>query len=351
MNDFLLLEGESINFVWDAVQQQQLVFHPTIAPDGQFDFEKFYASKKKKPFILFIDRNILSSLLTLCRDGVLKDNREFQLLGLIITWAKMNGIAISAGLAIQERASHLHSQNEALVELQKFFEAYDAYPGQMWLYVAEGRIAEIPPIIFSQKPAPNITATYAEGGDHYDMAVASLLHAVQLFRNKAMKPVEKIQEFFKWTCDHLLVGEYLLVYVTLLFTGQEGVRAPKNANSNDIKKIISGCENQAWDISYLTKWSTLYSDTESYPEEFLFATNDILLKRIFINKNGPYGLNGLLFQLLSEKEYIQITNYIGDRMRNRVKPDFGDDPHSYFHNLIDEEKRQLSALLDEGKDS
>ena len=86
--------------------------------------------------------------------------------------------------------------------------------------------------------------------------------------------------------------------------------------------------------------------TLPYPEEFLFATNDVLLKRIFINCNAPYRLNGLLFNVFSKKEYNQLMDYIENRMRNRVKPDFGDNPHAYFQKLIEKEKRELQILLD-----
>ena len=348
MDSFLIVEGEDINFIWDTIQEQQLVFHPTIAPDGKINFEKFYESKTKKPFILFIDRNILSSLLKLCEIGSLKDKGESQIVGLIMTWSEMNNISVSAGLAVKERASQLNSQEAGLVELQKFLEAYNAHPGQLWLQVAEGRITEIMPITYSGLPAKNITVDYAEGGDHYDMAVASLLHVVQLIRNKNLTAAEKTKEFFQWMYDNLLVSEYLFVYAIMLFTGQEGAKAPKHANSDDIEKVIAGCENRAWDIAYLTNWSTLYSDTDKYAEEFLFATNDILLKRIFIMKNSPYGYNGLLFDAFSKKEYNQIMDYIEEKMKKRVKPDFGEDSHAYFTQLINYEKQQLSLLI-EGK--
>ena len=91
-----------------------------------------------------------------------------------------------------------------------------------------------------------------------------------------------------------------------MFTGQDNIKAPKGANTNDINRIISGCENQAWDISYLSKWSTLYWDKEEYTEEFMFATNDILLKRIFINTHGPNSVNGLLYEAFSKKDYKHI---------------------------------------------
>ena len=216
----------------------------------------------------------------------------------------------------------------------------------MWLQVATGQRTEIPPIKFSNVSIDNVTVDYSDGGDHYDMAVASLLHAVRLYRDQTKRPVEKVQKFVQWMYDYLLVSEYLLTYIIMLFTGQEYIKAPKHANSNDLEKIVAGCENQAWDIAYLTKWSTLYSNTENYPEEFLFATNDVLLKRIFINCNAPYRLNGLLFNVFPKKEYNQLMDYIESKMRNRVKPNFGDNPRTYFQKLIEKEKQELKIQLD-----
>ena len=346
MDDIIIFDDESIDFIWDTIQQQQLIFHPDIAPDGKIKYDIFAATKRKKTLALFIDRNILSSLLKFCEVGSLKNKAESQLIGVIMAWTIFNDMSISAGLAIQERASQLHSQEKGLFELQKFLEIFDAYPGQMWLQVAMGQRTEIPPINFSNIPTDNITVDYSDGGDHYDMAVASLLHVVQLYRDQIKKPIEKVQEFVQWMYDNLLVSEYLLTYIVMLFTGQEYIKAPKNANSDDLEKIVSGCENQAWDIAYLTKWSTLYSNAENYPEEFLFATNDVLLKRIFINCNAPYRLNGLLFNVFPKKEYNQLTDYIESRICNRIKPDFGDNPCIYFQKLMEKEKQELKIQLD-----
>lgn len=347
MNNSMVVEDDDINFIWDSIQKLQVVFHPTIAPDGNFDFNKFFESKRKKPFSLLIDRNILSSLLKLCESGSLRDKSESQIIGIIMAWAEMNMISVCAGMAVRERAFQLKSQEAGLVELQKFFEAHEAYPGQIWLLMAEGQITEIKPITYSNEPAENITADYADSGDHYDMAVASLLHMVRLYRNKTLTAAEKVKDFFQWMYDNILISEYLLVYSIMVFTGQEGAKAPKHANSDDIDKVVSGCENQAWDIAYLTNWSTLYSDTDKYDEEFLFATNDILLKRIFIMKNSQYGFNGLLFHAFSKKEYRQLVDYIEKKMKNRVKPDFGENTHAYFSLLIEEEKHQLTLESNE----
>lgn len=341
MSDILIIDEEDLDFVWETVQQQQMIFHPQIAPDGKFDFQKFSASKSKKPFILFIDRNIFSSLLELCEKGTLKTRAEVQRIGLIMAWAEMNDIAISAGFAVEERATQINSQDNGLVELQKFSEIFDYYPMQLWLDVAEGRVSEIAPIQYTRNPAKNITANYATGNDHYYMAVASLIHMVSLYRDDRLSPAERIKDFFKWMIDNLLVSEYILTYAALLFTSQEGIKAPKNARSNNIDRVIEGCKNQAWDIAYLTNWSVWYSNTDEYAEEMLFATNDILLKRIFISQNNPYRFNGVLYSVFSKKDYTDIAIFVEGLMENRIKPDFGEDPMPYFEKLIDAEKANL----------
>ena len=343
MSRYLLIDNEDINFTWETVQNQQVIFHPVIAPFGVFDYEKFFAFRGEKPFVLFIDRNILISLLKFCEKGSLKNKGESQLVGLIMMWAEMNGIAISAGLAIRERASQLQSQEAGLIELQKFLEIFETYPSQIWLEVAEGQRTEIPPIAYSFAPAGNVTVDYSDAGDHYDMAVATLLCTVRLCRTEGLTAAEKLKAFFQWMYDNLLISEYLLVYAAILFTGQDGIKAPRHSNAND--KIVAGCENQAWDIAYLTNWSVLYSEPNDYDREFLFATNDILLKRIFINKNGPNGYNGLFYEIFSKKEYRQIMDFIKEKMENRAKPDFGADAQSYFQRVINEEKRLLRELL------
>lgn len=139
-----------------------------------------------------------------------------QRIGLVMAWAEMNDIAISAGFAVEERATQINSQENGLVELQKFSEIFDYYPMRLWLDVAEGRVSEIAPIQYTRTPAKNITANYATGNDHYYMAVASLIHMVSLYRDDRLSPAEKIKDFFKWMIDNLLVSEYILTYTAPL---------------------------------------------------------------------------------------------------------------------------------------
>lgn len=164
MGDVIIFNDESIDFIWNTIQNQQIIFRPEIAPEGKIKYDIFAATKRRKTLTLFVDRNILSSLLKFCEIGSLKNKGESQLIGVIMAWAIFNDMPISAGMAIKERAFQLRSQEKGLVELQKFLEIFEVYPGQMWLQVAEGQLAEIPPIKYSNTLAQNISVNYADGG-------------------------------------------------------------------------------------------------------------------------------------------------------------------------------------------
>ena len=139
MSDNLQLYEKDIKFLWSAIRELQVVFHPVISPDGKVDFKKLTTTTKKP--CLFIDRNILISLLKLCEKGSLKNKDESQLVALLITWAEINDMPISAGLAIMEGATQIHSEEKARLELQKYQEAITSYPSIMWLRMAKGMIS------------------------------------------------------------------------------------------------------------------------------------------------------------------------------------------------------------------
>lgn len=85
MNNFLIIEDYEIEALWSVIQKTQLIFHPEIAPYGKFDIKLFMDRKRTKPFMLVVDRNIFSGLIHFCQNGFLKDEREAQLIGILMT--------------------------------------------------------------------------------------------------------------------------------------------------------------------------------------------------------------------------------------------------------------------------
>ena len=121
-------------------------------------------------------------------------------------------------------------------------------------------------------------------------------------------------EFLEWSYDNVTISNYIMVYVVLDLTNQDHVSAPKNAFSKDINKVLSGCKNQAWDLTYISNLSYLYAHSQNYSEDFLFATNDIMLKIIYINGMDYTRLGGLIYTLFGDKNGRLICSYKDERI-------------------------------------
>ena len=56
MTDFLIVEDEDMDFVWKTIQEQQIIFHPDIAPEGKFNYTKFlHPRERNRLFCLQIE--------------------------------------------------------------------------------------------------------------------------------------------------------------------------------------------------------------------------------------------------------------------------------------------------------
>jgi hypothetical protein len=343
---FLVLHGEEYDFIWKTISDLQLIFHPQYSSEGEIDFKALLDLKNNKKIIIMLDRNFLSSLLRLSRDGYLKNEEEMRIIALLMTWIIMNNYPASAGLALKEFATKTNNEIGPKLELQEFNNIFKYYPSMIWLRLAEGGIDKIP--VCSLPIKPFITETkYSEEDEHLLMHIAEMLHVVYLFKQQNLSPVEKMIEFLTWNYESLLICESTITYITLLFTNQSGIKPPKNSGSNDIEKIFNGCKNQAWDLNYLSNWSCFHYYEKTMDEVFMFATKDTLLKNIFINTYADGGVGVLIETLFSkgdsEKIYELINANLGSK---RFKPNFGLNPKKYFRKLIDKEKQRVQDIID-----
>ncbi|NLN47949.1 MAG: hypothetical protein GX154_02400 [Clostridiales bacterium] len=344
---FLILKDDEPQFIWDAINELQLIFHPKIAPEGVFEYRSLSALCHSKNVTIFLDRNLLSSFLRLCKQGSLDDEIEMRIIALLMTWVIMHQISICSGLAITENATRTDDNIYARKEVKKFQEAFDFYPSMMWLRLAQGKIDKIPPCEFSEIPY-DTPIEYHKEDDHLLMHVACMLHIVYLYRRKDLSAVDKIISFLTWNCKYLLICQYTNTYIAMLFTNQEGIRPPKGVNSDKIEIIMKGCYNQAWDLNYLSSWSTLYWDEKEQEDAFMFATADLMLKKIFINTHGGGNFFDLINVVFAAKEAQRIVDFCEYHFNpdNRVRPDFGDNPNQYFRKLIKQEKDRLCTLIE-----
>lgn len=153
-------------------------------------------------------------------------------------------------------------------------------------------------------------------------------------------------DFLEWNYKYLLISESTICYITMLFTNQLGIKAPKNSGSNDIEKILSGCSNQAWDFNYLSNWSCFHYYEKTMDNIFMFATNDIQLKKIFINTYADGGIGALIETLFSKGDTQKIFSVIySNQVSERIKPDFGKNPKEYFQKLINQEIQRIKCSV------
>ncbi|POR27076.1 hypothetical protein [Paenibacillus polymyxa] len=341
----LVMDGEEYNFIWETVSNMQLIFHPKYSQDGAVNYKKISELKRSNKVVLLFDRNLLSGLLKLARNGFLKDKKEMQIIGLIMTWIAMNNISASAGLALMEYGTKINDNIEPKRELKEFNNIFEFYPSKIWLRLAQGKLSEIPACSLSVEPFMTKN-NYDKEDDHLLMHFATMIRTVYLHRRRELSPVDKIIEFLEWNYKNLLISENTLTYVAMLFTNQTGIRAPKNSGSDDIQKILNGCKNQAWDLNYLSNWSSYHYIEDSMDEIFMFATNDIQLKKIFINTYSNGGVGALIQAVYSKSDSQKIFEVINDNSGvNRIKPNFGENPKKYFRQLIDNEINILKKLL------
>lgn len=133
-----------------------------------------------------------------------------------------------------------------------------------------------------------------------------------------MAPLEKLLEVLSWNFDNLLISQYINRYLVMLFSNQNGIKAPKHANSDLLERIEKGCMNQAWDLTYLSCWSTLYWNESKTHEVFLFATADNLLKKIFINTHNGRDLFNLINIAFPKRSADKIIQFYIEKTRNRI---------------------------------
>lgn len=333
----LIMDGEEYDLIWETVSRLQIIFHPRISQDGLINYKQFSEAKRNNQVVLLLDRNLLSGLLNLARHGSLKEKKEMQLIGLIMTWISMNNVSANAGLALLEYGTNIKDNIQPKKELKEFNNILEFYPVMIWLRLAQGRFNEIPICPLSADPFMT-KSNYDEEDDHLLMHFATMIHTVYLHRRQELSPVEKIIEFLEWSYKNLRISENTLTYVAMLFTNQEGIKAPKNSGSSDIHKVLNGCKNQAWDLNYLSNWSCFHYAEDSLDQVFMFATHDTQLKRIFINTYNKGGVVALIQAVYSKKDFQKIFEVIHNNSgANRVKADFGENPKIYFRCLIDDE--------------
>ena len=161
---------------------------------------------------------------------------------------------------------------------------------------------------------------------------SAIIKIVELLKKESVTAIEKFIEFTNWYAEHLIIAESILFYAAV-FANVSNVAKPKKCKSNDYSEVVKGIKNQAWDLTYIIAWSTMYSK-ENSDQCFMFATDDITQKVIIVNSILPG-------KLLSTLEAIFKTKKEKEKLYKLFKSKFGDARIQPMKELNDIEKTHI----------
>ncbi|MBF4696061.1 hypothetical protein [Fusibacter ferrireducens] len=275
----------------ERIVNRKIVYHPQISPNGKLDFTSYYG----KNYICIFDRNIYTNLIELCKNGYL-NNKELQVdIASLMFWMQFNRINGTGGLALLEYCHSSGNNTKSNIENSIFKSAFNNYEPDDWIKLIN--LGNVNPLIVNEDSQSNFEIE----PDHYVFQYLMTLK-MQNIDQLMLKGYEKFLVYFKWMEENVLISGLTLVYSALLFSNKI---KPLIRTQTDKKSIKKACKNQAWDLCYLSSWSTFFWNDYNEEDIYLFCTFDkglksimdhsfighnpeLLFKNIFGAKNGTY---------------------------------------------------------------
>jgi hypothetical protein len=323
------IQESQIRTITEFLISKKVIFHPVISPSGVPDFTQYIGRK----YVLLLDRNILTKLIELCTKGSLKDRHLMKVISSLMFWILFNNIEASSGLALNEYASNKNSNMEASMENNIFKKLFNYYDPNVWLDIALEHIQFIPKIDLSQNKSYNFDVV----NEHYNMHYAEMLHSMYLYHQSDLSVEEKILHFLEWNNENLLFCQYTVAYIVLLFGNK--IKQPKKIIFSCFNALIKKCQNQAWDLTYLSVWSTLYWEEYLGDTSYLFSTLDNALKALFTT---VHTIGNVFTHCLGKEKGSLIQKKYETIMKNRIRPNT--DREAINRLLINEMKVLQSAV-------
>ena len=310
--------------------EKKIIFHPLISPNGVPDFSLCQGRK----YNLILDRNILTTLIKFITTGELKDPHIRQIISSLMFWVSINNIGIVSSFALMEYSYGKKSGQEANKENKIFLEIFHCYHPGIWLNVAIEKEKNIPKIESINK----LDVDFFIESDHFKMHYLEMIKLAQLYFTKELSPIKKLEKFAHWVVNNLIICRYTTFYALYLLFGKSKIF--NNPNQTDFDSINQKCINQAWDLTYLSEWSTMHYYEDNADTIYLFATADNELKQIFI-KSHEESID-TYFKIYGEEITMQIFGKLDPIYKERRMPKID---MNVIDKLIKQEKKILKEKL------
>lgn len=336
MAEVVIIEDNELEEFHNAVCNMQIVYNAVHAPDGTIDVTKFYELSKNKKVFIIVDNNLMQYIIKIFQhDSRYEDYK--QIIAIFMYWTKMMNIQLTCGFSLFEIGKDNADEYRNL-----FLQACNKVKSLEWRALAYGSLGEL-----ITKEVPSILEDTWEydysKNEHFLMHYIEMVKLVQLICDTKTTSLDKFKLFIKWYYEHLIICSSTISYVAMCLTNN-GVKPPKNINSPNIVKVLTGCRNQAWDLTFLSLYSTLLKEDNIY----FVATFDSDMKNIFINSNPPGEEMNLITTIFStDKEIEQIKTIFqeaqtGIRKYKQLKTK--EEKIEYLEKLLEKEIQILEQM-------
>lgn len=280
---FLYFEDNELDDMYHAINNLQLCFHPIYAPEGKFTVKNsFELQADDKDVTIIADKNLVSPICEIAKNGTLIDKYRLQKVALFVTWTKYLNARLTCGMGLLENDTVGLSTATGEENRVQFLHALDNIPAVIWKNMAFGYRDTVPDAFLYKGTVDNQHGYILDDNLLLLSNEAAIVKIVELIRTPNMQSIDKFICFMNWYTDHLDIAESIMVYAAMVFANIPNVSPPKKAQSKSFDEVQKGVKNQAWDITYITTWSMLYYN-EIQGTCNMFATDDTTQKIIIVN--------------------------------------------------------------------
>lgn len=326
---FIEIKQSELKSITLFLIDKKIILHPKISPEGIPDFTGY----EGKRFILILDRNLLVRVIRLVNSGELKDRDSLKIVSSLLLWATFNNIILNSGLALTEY-SHFHRGSiESSTENNIFLEIFKQYTPQHWLDLATDKTTTIPKIVLKEEKS----YSFFVEDDHFKMHYLEMLKLSQLYFNDKISIEIKFELFFQWIYENILICKYTTFFAAMLLGEKSKTFKKVETNFDSINKI---CENVAWDLTYLSFWSTQYYYEATAKDIYLFATMDKELRELFFITHKE-SLN-IFTEIFGKETAAKITSKLSEIYKPRKKPNIS---QQKLDKMINEEQEKLREVV------
>lgn len=205
---------------------------------------------ERRPTILLPDRNVVTRMARIAREGVIgRDDVPSRLALDLMAFAQAMNVGIEPAVAFMELAQST-SAGVADQELRWFRAADEGGRAMDWIDLAMGRSPRLPPL--SAKPSEG--RSFPTAPHRWRCNYAVVLKAASLELSSDLSPIGRFEALIAWMVeDFILAGPAAVLCA--LFLSPRGPRSGlvKGLRSPDRARALAGAKNAAWDATYLSE--------------------------------------------------------------------------------------------------